>query len=235
MTLSNRQIESITQDVLRQLRTSGVSVVASVPVSQYRAEDSADAPEAEVPLPGRSDVLSLDAKVVTEAELVAVQAAGRIVRHPAGAVITPSGRDYIRKNDVTLTTADESRAATGKGRLLTIGECASATSAATAASWIAVAAGCEFDAASKAAQYVPDPVVCCGGEPSLAACLLNRDSRIRAAVIGPSTDAHRLKHLMNPQVVCLETAGWSFAALLRLFRQLGDQSGAAPKSWKELR
>ena len=72
-----------------------------------------------------------------------------------------------------------------------------------------------------------------GGEPSIVACVLNRNPAVRAAGITRSTNLAALTSLMNPQVVCLDSTAWSFAELLRLLRGL-SMSAAIPKHWKEL-
>jgi hypothetical protein len=222
MTFSSGQIEQITQSVLRELRSRGVVVAADRRVS--------DAPQASA-----NGQVVLQHRVITEDILAEAGVAGRSVTIPAGAVITPSGHDYIRRHQVTIASGVSGKSHVTAGVLVCIGTASSVKAAAGSAKWTTVAAGCERDAAKKIqAEALAKPVVCCGGEPSAVACLLNRDAGLRVAVISRGTDIDRLMALMNPQAVCLDATGWSFAELVRLFRQLGMSGNTVPSGWKEL-
>lgn len=236
MIYSSQQIETITQSVLRELRSRGVTVATAHRGSQSGTPASSAAVEANQSMgDSKAASVAVTARVVTEDTLAAVQAAGRTVSIPAGAVITPSGHDYIRRHSVSVHVSSGASKSAGMGTLLVIGTCASAEAAARAANWKSLDAGCEPDAAWKSRKHLAGPVVCCGGNPSIVACLLNRDNNVRAAVVDARTDLTTLAAAMNPQVVCLDSVGWSFASYLRLFRQLGNADMSAPKKWKELR
>ena len=227
MQFSNQQIEAITASVLRELASRGVAVAAS-----SSANGKPQASASQVVASG----LSLGDKVVTEDALVAIGAAGQTVSLPMGAIITPSGHDYIRRNGVTVNNGirTSATAESASGLLIMIGNSTTAVSAASTAKWQVVEAGCEFDAAGTATQKQQSRIVCTGGEPSVTACLVNRSADIRAAVVTQNTDIKLLTTVMNPQVLCLDSSGWSFAALLRLFRTLTNVSSTAPAGWKEL-
>ena len=238
MTFTSQQIEAITQDVLRELRSLGVAIAAQgesvrvPPPSEGRARSHR-------PVTGECRPVetgpTINTKVITEESLAAASAAGRTVSIPAGAVITPSGHDYIRRNQVSITNGSTTNVASESGLVIIVGQCSAATSAAATANWQSIEAGCEYDAAHKARKQLPSPVVCCGGEPSMAACLLNRNNAVRAAVVTPNTDITILGSSMNPQVVCVSSVGWTFAAFLKIFRQLGGIGSAVPSKWRELR
>jgi len=227
MNFTTQQIEAITASVLQELASRGVAVAASSSVNGKLLASEPHAVAAKFPL---------NEKVVTEDALIAVGAAGQTVSLPIGAIITPSGHDYIRRNGVTITsgTSTSGTAESASGLLIMIGNSTSAVSAASTAKWQVIEAGCEFDAAGKATQEHQSPIVCTGGEPSVTACLVNRHADIRAAVVTQNTDIKLLTNVMNPQVLCLDSSGWSFAALLRLFRTLTTVGSAAPAGWKEL-
>lgn len=226
MTYTKLQIEAITAGVLRELASRGVTVGASLLDGEPKTPDTKTA---------ASD-LSFNDKVVTEDALMAANAAGKAVLLPLGAIITPSGHDFIRRNGVTITndTGSSATVAAESGLLIMIGNSTVATSAASTARWQVIEAGCEFDAGSKATNNTTGPVVCLGGEASITACLVNRDADIRAAVVTQNTDIKLLTSVMNPKVLCLDSSAWSFAALLRLFRTLTSVNSAAPANWKEL-
>ena len=226
------QIEAITASVLRELASRGVAVGANPRSGTRHSSVSAVSPKS-----GDSGYVIAD-KVVTEDALVAAGAAGQTVSLPVGAIITPSGHDYIRRHGVTVTSgiSQSVAAKSASGLLIAIGNRRgdSAVPAASSAKWQVVKAGCEFDAAGKATKQNQSPIVCSGGEASVTACLVNRNANIRAAVITQNTDIKLLSSVMNPQVLCLDSSGWSFAALLRLFRQLSVSNSAAPAGWKEV-
>lgn len=225
MTYTKTQIEAITASVLRELASRGVAVAASSSNSKPKASVSNDV----------ASGLPLNDKVVTEEALVAAGAAGKTVSIAAGAIITPSGHDYIRRNGVVVSSHIGSSIATSTGGILiAIGHSSSAISAAATAKWELVSAGCEFDAASKATQQNSRPIVCTGGEQSITACLINRKADLRAAVVTQNTDIKHLTSVMNPQVLCLDSSAWPFAAMLRLFRTLSAVSSTTPADWKEL-
>ena len=223
MNLNSQQIEMITQGVLQELRSRGVIVSASAAADPVL--DTAVAEEACAVPAGQ---------VITEDCLVRLSAAGRTLAVPSSAVITPSGRDYIRKHRI-LVKRGTAASVSATGVLFTIGDCPSAASAAGVAGWQIEAAECEWDAARLTlAELQRDRrVVCCGGQPAVVSCLLNRDQACRAAVITPGTARRNLVELMNPQVWCLAPEGWSFAELLNLLRATGQTSTETPTGWYE--
>lgn len=218
MNFTPQQIKTITQSVLQELASRGVTGAAGRSTK-----------------PSLTAVTAVNGKVITEESLIAASAAGQKIAVPAGAIITPSGHDYMRRNGVTISTDTAvANATVTTGVVIVIGDCSSAASAAATARWNVMTAGCEFDAARKSKQHVSKPVVCVGGEPSVTACLLNRDAALRTAVVNQKTDIQSLINAMRPQVVCVDSSGWSFAELLRLLRSLASESTATPDKWKEL-
>ena len=178
--------------------------------------------------------LTIAAKVVSEDILVAARAAGRTIVLQAGAIVTPSGKDYIRKNGVTVAGSALNKPATvSTGTFIVIGSNSTCQSAASATGWKTAEVGNEHDAAMVAVQSLKNGItVTCGGEPSVVACLLNRNPDVRAAVITTATNLITLTTVMSPQVVCLDSSGWSFGDILKLLRSL---SGAnRPQGWKEI-
>ncbi|MEO2030208.1 MAG: hypothetical protein ABGZ23_30450 [Fuerstiella sp.] len=219
MTFSSQQIEAITRSVLRELQSRGVAVAAA----RSTGGDNSVTP-----------VAVLQQKVITEDTLAAADAAGRSLSIPVGAIITPSGHDYIRRNAVTISSGVPSESG-ANGVLISVGSCSAASSAAAAANWTVDSADCEFDAAAAANSVANrQPVVCCGRQPSIIACVVNRNSSFRAAVVAQNTDIGLLVSAMNPQVICLDSAGWTFSELRRLFRQMSATGNGAPAGWNEI-
>lgn len=175
-------------------------------------------------------------RVITEDLLAGMDPADRHIRITPGAVITPSGRDYIRRHGLTVqsTTAVGTAGASTAGRVWIVGEAASVTSAAQSAGWEVAQVAGNFDAANQAAQEGLDVRnVCCSSQPSIVACLLNRNTTRRSAVITESTCLTELCTEMNPDTVCLSPVGWSVTGLRRLLQRLST-AAQRPAAWKEL-
>jgi len=224
MTISAEFIDQIVHSVMREMQIRKPSNAAAALTKPIVNATPAD------------PTISIGSRVLSERVLVSANAAGRAISLQPGTVITPSGRDYIRKNGVRLTS-DVSNTGTGSaslsGTFIAIGA-NTTTSVASAAGWKSLISSSDCDAASLASQHISSGIVaCCGGEPSVVACLLNRNPQVRAAVITRTTNLVKLTTAMNPQVVCLESTGWSFGELLRLLRGL-VMTTPAPNDWKEL-
>jgi len=220
MTISAEFIDQIVHNVMREMQTRTPSNAPAALAKQIADTIPGDA------------TISISSRVLSERVLVTANAAGRAISLQPGTVITPSGRDYIRKNGVRLTS-DVSDTASLSGTFIAIGT-STTTFAASAAGWKSLAASTEFDAASLASRHLSTGIVaCCGGEPSVVACLLNRNPVVRAAVVTRTTNLVKLTTAMNPQVVCLDSSGWSFGDLLRLLRGLVGKTPTL-KDWNEL-
>ena len=220
MTISAEFIDQIVQNVMREMQTRVPMTIVPAPMASKQASTL--------------ETLSIGSRVVSENVLITANAAGRAISLAAGAVITPSGRDYIRKNGVRLTSDVGGKSVTSiGGTFIVIGD-NSNSSAASAAGWNTLIVKSGFDAAALASEKLTSGMVASfGGEPSIVACLLNRNPAVRAAVVTRTTNLAALTSVMNPQVVCLDSTSWSFAELLRLLRGL-SMSAAIPKQWKEL-
>lgn len=238
MTFSRQQIEAITQGVLRELSSRGIPLAAQPAASSSQLTPPVSGPadnsttQTLTHAEQKSGPIEFHNKVITEAALITAGAAGKTIVIPPTAIITPSGRDYIRHNSIVITSSVSPRQSTEGGLVVITGSAASAISAAGAAKWKTLTAGCERDAVRRIRQQSNQRIVCCGGEASAIACLLNRDVSIRAAVVTHTTDLENLIAMMNPQVFCLDSA-WSFAALLKLLRTLQQGGSDTPAEWKE--
>ncbi|MEZ6034763.1 MAG: hypothetical protein R3C17_16845 [Planctomycetaceae bacterium] len=220
MNISAEYIDQIVQNVMREMQTRVPMTDVSAPVETKQT--------------AAAETLQIGSRVVSENVLISANAAGRAITLAAGAVITPSGRDYIRKNGVRLVSdAGLKNSVSNGGTFISIGDITT-SSAAAAAGWKMLTAPTEFGAATLASEKLATGIVTSfGGEPSVVACLLNRNPAVRAAVVTRTTNLATLTSVMNPQVVCLDATGWSFAELLRLLRGL-SMSSVIPKQWKEI-
>jgi len=249
MALSADRVEEIVRQVLRELQSgqnarpaaaSAPAVTASRPDS---AVQSGPAPAAAAASSVAGDgVLRITERAVTEAVLEAAGAAGRTVSLVRGAVLTPSGRDYVRRHQVRLassvatlpTAAAATTPAATPGVLIVCGRETTARSAATALNWTILEAKDEFAAARAALEVMPRRrVVCAGCEPAIAACVLNRNGTLRAAVLEHATGMERILERMQPHAVCLQSSGWSLLQLTRLLEKL-QQPVRQPAGWVEV-
>lgn len=227
MTVDAAYIDQIVQNVMREMKSRvTVPAVVSAPTASSQSKP--------VTVTEATTALTIAAKVISEDILLAAQAAGRTIVLQAGAIITPSGKDYIRKNGVTVAGSALNKPATvSTGSFIVVGNNATCQSAASTAGWKTLAVSNEHDAALAASQSLKNGIiVTCGGEPSIVACLLNRNPDVRAAVITKATNLITLTTVMSPQVVCLDSSGWSFGDVLKLLRSLSAAN--RPQGWKEI-
>ena len=181
-------------------------------------------------------VVELTNRVITEDVLAGLTASGDTVRIPAGAVITPSGKDHIRRHSLVVSSsASADSADSAGGVVVVVGDTNSISAPAASAGWTVAQAASDFEAASQVAQQCHNqPTVCCCAQPSIVSCLINRNSRRRAAVVTLQTCLADLLSAMNPDTVCLSAVGWSFVELRRLLHQLCRRDPVLPENWKEL-
>ena len=221
--INEQLVSRIVLDVMREMQFS-LTRSAALPSDQLTA--------------GATDAVLITGKVITHDVLSSANAAGRQIILQQGAVITPSGRDYIRKHAVRISSQARTASAPGAGLVIGIGSTtASQITAAAAAGWKTLAVASEVAAAEAALSSLSQGiVVCCGGEPSVVCCMLNRNPAVRAALVTRNTNLAALTTVMNPQVICLDSAGWSFGETLKLLRVLAGTAGtgAVPKDWQEL-
>jgi hypothetical protein len=237
--INEQLVSRIVLDVMREMQfsqTTGHTALqlgaATTGKANTSAAQTAASGDAEI------DAVLIAGKVVTHDILSAADAAGRQVLLQPGAVITPSGRDYIRKHAVRISSQARSSAAAVSGLLIGNGtSAATQISAASAAGWTTQWVTSDYASAEAALHRVSQStVVCCGGEPSVVCCLLNRNPAVRAALVTRNTNLAALTTVMNPQVICLDSAGWSFGETLKLLRVLAGAAGTrtAPMDWQEL-
>ncbi len=222
MSFDPAYIDRIVQSVLSEMRSRSTAVST---VAEMKPEQ---------PSKGGAEQVVIAERVISESVLIGAGAAGRTIALPAGAVITPSGRDYIRKNKVTVSSSVAGKGAVVSGLIVGLQASATMTSAATAAGWKVIAAANIFDAASVVVkEHSSKPVVCIGLEASAVSCLVNRDTRIRAAVISRPELVTSLISIMNPNVWCVDGSGWSFSDYQRLLKSV-TAAPQKPTGWEEV-
>jgi hypothetical protein len=242
MALSADKIEEVVRQVLQELRASH-GARTSIPAVCAESQSSGSSLPASVspsaPVSGTNDLLQISEPAVTELVLATAGAAGRTVSLVRGAVLTPSARDYIRRHGVRLasTTGGAGSSSVGalRGAVVLVGRESTVRLAASAAGWPVCETEDEFSAVSAVREHLPGRrVLCVSTDSSIPACLLNRDPAIRAAVLAKSAGMEQLLERMQPHVVCLQPAGWSYTELQRLL-VLMQRPLHQPESWSEQR
>lgn len=229
MKLTAENVEEIVRSVLRELQPvpAAISAAASPAVVSAAISD---------------DVIRLSSLVVSEAVLSAAGAAGRTVSLMRGAVLTPSGRDYLRRHGVCVASQFSDAAAGGTavakaagGLVIQVQRTAVLESAAGSAGWVVETVGGEDVAIDRILQlHGGQPLVCVGADPAVSACLLNRRVDVRAAAVTGSSDLQRLIERMRPTVLCMEAAGWSWTQLVRALRTMSVAVRSVPPGWHEV-
>ncbi|MCH2202297.1 MAG: hypothetical protein MK102_10025 [Fuerstiella sp.] len=215
MTFNSQLVDEVVRNVMRELSLPQTSSSESTPLTVGQTE--------------------LAQHVITEHVLAGHVPDGGTISIPVGAVITPSGRDYIQRHRLHVSKTSPASATSTVGVVIVVGELYSVSASAASAGWSVVPASCNFDAANQIAQREANgPVVCCSSKPSVIACLVNRNSRRRAAVVNSQTCLADLLSEMNPDTVCLSACGWSFAELSRVLKDLSSRGETVPAAWKEL-
>ncbi|MFZ9088816.1 MAG: hypothetical protein ACO3FE_01885 [Planctomycetaceae bacterium] len=225
MSLAPQQIERIVREVLAEIqgqRSLSARASAAAGTSAQHAPSAGSSP------------LVLTASVISESVLQQAGAAGKSVAIPATAILTPSGRDYIRRNSVAIQAAAKNSASGHSGVFVIDQDSQAARAAAGSTGWAVEEVSGSADAAAKCRELLQTArVICTTAVPAVTACLLNRSAASRVAVVTRGENIEELIRVMNPQAVCLTTAGWSFSELLQLARQL-QPTNSPPQSWREL-
>lgn len=237
MFADDQLVDRIVQEVLREIAARQTPAGAST-------KTSGEKPSGESVKTTIETAISLSGKVVTEAILAEAGAAGRLVILKPGSVLTPSGRDFIRRNGVRISSsagvASTTKSGTGvklettRGRIFQVGRCTAAAALAGILRWELSVFESESAAAQEAVQKVGEsPILIAGGNASLMTCLLNRHTDVRAAVWVRPDSVASTNAGMNPNIVCCDCIGWSISDLTNAARQLSPGM-RVPAGWKEL-
>jgi hypothetical protein len=228
MSVPSELIDEIVRNVLRELDSPHIGgklrTATSEPLNAQPTEERS-----------KEAALVIRATVITEDVLESVDAGCRTVMFPSKAVITPSGREFIRRRQVSVVNASDSQHPVAAGQLMIIaGDSASASAAAAANGWKIETGDCDAAVMRIAVRKTQDHViVCCCHQPSVVACLLNRDADNRVAVVNPTTDILPLQAAMNPRIVCFQHVGWSTVDVRRLLQAMNATTSAVPANWNE--
>lgn len=175
------------------------------------------------------------AMVITEDTLQQANISGGSIEIPAGAVITPSGREYLRRFAILTRAAGGDRTTSQTGTLFLSGVDPVAQAAAAERGWGVRQHQNDLELAAGVDDLASGPSLCSCDQPNIVACLLNRNARFRVAVIDRQSDVRKLLAVMRPDVLCLAAGtGWTTVGLRRLMQALERLPPQVPDSWCEL-
>lgn len=217
MSIDSRLIDEIVAGVLNRLNP---------PVAASTSQPSAPTVSA------IDTVVVLEQKVITEELLDAKAAGAKRLQFSAGAIITPTGRDWLRKREVPWRTAKPNQKTTSNGWRLLI---ASATPAIEKLSEQIVTEGWNRQLAGDSDEAADGSVsALCRGEvagivvasnsPERVACRANRNAQVRGAAVHSVADVKRVQGDLNANLFAIAPAGKSYFELRTLLRTIAKTS-----------
>jgi hypothetical protein len=226
VTIDSRTIDDIVTGVLRQLGMSS-SGVRTEELTPDRLNQTRNGLEVTEP-------------VITEDLLMEKAAGAGHVRIPSAAVITPSGRDWLRKQGVTWERSDrkaDSRQSAG-WRLIV----AAPTDAVdklneevTRWGWTVDCVGGAEEAAVCGVTSLSKEitgVVVLTSEPERVACRANRHQHVRAASVAAVADATRVRQQLGANFVTLCPGGRGFFELRNMMKTIAAGGPPqVPENW----
>jgi hypothetical protein len=211
-------IEQIVAEVMRRLMPNS----ATAPVSSEANN--------------RHEVVLADS--VITADLLSEKSSGRKwISVTSKAIVTPSARDWLRHNNVELIRGVAS--GTGSqpiesGRLVithssdqTIDRVLEDASRQSSGGWNRKSVESVDEAAKKAIGELRREssrvIVVLTSEPEVAACLANRNEKVRAAVVADAAAVARVKSGLDGNVFVVDPTGRSFFEMRNLLRRIVEK------------
>ncbi len=237
MDLSEQTIQRIVADVLSRLGTGSTPARDAMPLSRD--------PQGSVSL--RVDTVILEERIIT-ADLLA-ERAGAAVAITVGpqALVTPAARDFLRDRGVELRRAAKrspqnaslaAGAATGAAGstlspLLVVVRNTPAVERLweeLRQTWKRELLGCPDDAAKLAISALTRGesacVVILAEQSHRAACLANRNERVKAVALREAAEVRRIEKQLRTNVWCVDPTGLSYFEVKNLLRQCDRARGA---------
>ncbi|HPM80420.1 MAG TPA: hypothetical protein PLF81_06950 [Candidatus Anammoximicrobium sp.] len=235
-------VEAIVREVYRRLEQLGDGGTADVGHGAGTGKQAAASPAARQPAADAAR-LQLAHRTITMS-----QVAGRLdgvteLLVPAGAVVTPSVRDELRKRQISLRPADE-RATVAAGRaelVLGVAGNADPTGAAAAAVQAEAGAGdriespCVLEVVRQVTQAVADRRqigLVLTDRPAVALCLANRRANIRAAWGVSVASVREATKLIGANLLVLNPAQHGVSELRGMIREFLSGRRDCPEDYR---
>jgi hypothetical protein len=216
-------LDAIVAGVLDRLRGASAPAKAPVDATKARGADAPRSPEA----------LVLSDRVLTEAILEEKLKGAKAVRFAAKAVLTPTARDYLRRNGVEWAYATKGaagRKAMGDGPAAALVVRSTPTLARVIAEVLPGSRtellSCPDDAAKLAVAEIARGgfarAVIFAGQTHRAACLANRHEAIKAVVVRDAAEVAAVRNQLRANVWCLDPTGRGYFELRNVVRAINS-------------
>lgn len=230
MTLDQQLVQEIVGRVLQRLSTPpaavrDASVSVGEPTSDVVGSDN-----------GSAKALVIEDKVVTEDLLAARVNGHRQISVAKGSVITPSGRDFLRKSGVEWSWASTSSAqpnSKAKWKAIVLKSTDALDKLLEDLSgWKSESASCERGSVQQIAESNDVAGTCLfTASPERAACRSNRHSHLRAAAVTDVASVRRVQADVGANVFCVSAEGRSYFELRNMLRAISAVTPVEPKEW----
>lgn len=236
MSFSPETIDRIVANVLSQL--SGSRPVQVAPSAAKSSAPASAAPSVPVPavVAPSGQKVELSEAVITADKLEGI-AIGATVQVGPKAIITPASQDVIRARKLVIQRQSQSKSASapetqkavssvGNSLLIVVHNVKPLDQLWTevAAQWTREFVGCPDDAAKLATAEVSrggaSTVVILTEQTHRAACLANRNDRVKAVAIRDAGDIRLIRKQLRVNTWCLDGTGKSYFELKNLFREM---------------
>jgi len=219
-------------------------IVAEVMSRLVTCDEPASEPETDrtEPEAQHGTSVSFSNRVITE-DILASQVNGhRVIRIPSAAILTPSARDWLRGRKVEMFHAETDTHTAGQARWLAIvhsGSMAVSSVLEDAGRSVSLKTGTVATAAEAARTAVLDlrsgdvhGAIVLSGESEAVACLANRETCCRAAVVKTVADVRRVQDSMGCNLFAVAPDGLGFFELRNLLKNAVSGVPTAPQEWK---
>lgn len=192
----------------------------------------------------QEDGLWLEETVITGDLLEEKLNGAKRLRIGAKAILTPSARDVLRKRDIEWNrngTAQIGDAAS-QGKRVLIAQTVTLAVQTLLAEWKRTGAGqWRIELVGQPREAVElgigmickaeaDGVAVLTDQAELVACQVNRNERIRAAVVADVTAVERVRESMEANFICINPTGKSFIELRNILKRFQEPGRVAPAS-----
>jgi len=177
--------------------------------------------------------LILTDAVVTEAVLSERAKGQRLISVGAKSIVTPSARDWLRRNQVELRQIPLSsklpRATVTRTVIVQSGgsvteQVCRELAKSDSSIWACQNVGCSEAAAKASIKEISESksqaVIVLSNEADSVACFANRNDQVRAAVVATIGDIERVKASLKPNVFVMPVGSKGAFELLRLIRKI---------------
>ena len=221
MNLAGIDIDEIVRNVLKEIQyksadSSSVSAT-KIPVAKAAAKEKAP----------QSNTVRIEGRVVTADLLSEYRKRSSRIQLDSKAIITPAARDYIKEQGLQIAmepqpeqaTSQKTESGTGKYLSLVVQSCDALESATASVSrqigsgWNQEIIETTEQAAERAKQEIQSGkckvVLIFSEKTATAACLVNRNEKLRGVAIRRASDVSDVAEL-NANIVCIPGCGLSF-------------------------